>query len=94
MSFAVVLEGMSLVSFFVVLSGGKRLRESGWKVLSLLILLSAVVQVGSVSLVVSLPFFFPWFLFPLLGVGFAYEANDTGISLRQRRQILCGVAAG
>lgn len=58
MSFAVVLQGMSLVSFFVVLSGGKRLRESGWKVLSLLILLSAVVQVGSVSLVVcSLPFY-------------------------------------
>ena len=56
MSFAVVLEGMSLVSFFVVLSGGKRLRESGWKVLSLLILLSAVVQIGSVSLVVFLPF--------------------------------------
>ncbi|PKY06658.1 hypothetical protein P168DRAFT_288580 [Aspergillus campestris IBT 28561] len=43
MSFAVVLEGMSL-----------RLRENGWKVLSLLILLSAVVQVGSVSLVAYL----------------------------------------
>ena len=53
MSFAVVLEGMSVVAYLIILSGGKRLRESGWKVLSLLILLSVVVQVGSVSIVVS-----------------------------------------
>lgn len=57
MSFAVVLEGMSVVAYLIILSGGKRLRESGWKVLSLLILLSVVVQVGSVSIVVGvLPF--------------------------------------
>ncbi|PYH84771.1 hypothetical protein BO82DRAFT_276390 [Aspergillus uvarum CBS 121591] len=53
MSFAVVLEGMSLVAFLIVLSGGKRLRESGWKVLSLFILLSAVVQAASMGIVVS-----------------------------------------
>ncbi|ODM16457.1 hypothetical protein SI65_07964 [Aspergillus cristatus] len=51
MSFAVVLEGISVVSYLIILSGGKRLRESGWKVLSLLIVLGAVVQAGSVSIV-------------------------------------------
>lgn len=54
MSFAVVLEGMSVVAYLIVLSGGKRLRESGWKVLSLLIILSALVQAASMSVVVSL----------------------------------------
>jgi hypothetical protein len=53
MSFAVVLEGMSVVAYLIVLSGGKRLRESGWKVLSLLIVLSAIVQAASMSIVVS-----------------------------------------
>ncbi|KAE8152283.1 hypothetical protein BDV25DRAFT_151428 [Aspergillus avenaceus] len=54
MSFAVVLEGMSLVAFLIILSGGKRLRESGWKVLSLLILLSVIVQACSTSIVAYL----------------------------------------
>ena len=54
MSFAVVLEGMSIVAFLIILSGGKRLRESGWKVLSLLIVLSAIVQAASMSIVVGL----------------------------------------
>ncbi|KAL2822167.1 hypothetical protein BDW59DRAFT_149728 [Aspergillus cavernicola] len=51
MSFAVVLEGMSVVAYLIILSGGKNLRESGWKVLSLLILLSAAVQVACMSIV-------------------------------------------
>ncbi|KAH2006156.1 hypothetical protein KXV52_000676 [Aspergillus fumigatus] len=54
MSFAVVLEGMSVVAYLIVLSGGKRLRESGWKVLSLLIILSALVQAASMSIVAYL----------------------------------------
>ncbi|PYH48982.1 uncharacterized protein BP01DRAFT_353298 [Aspergillus saccharolyticus JOP 1030-1] len=54
MSFAVVLEGMSVVAFLIVLSGGKRLRESGWKILSLFILMSAVVQAGSMGIVAYL----------------------------------------
>jgi hypothetical protein len=52
MSFAIVLEGMSVVAYLIILSGGKRLRESGWKILSLLIVLSAVVQAASMSIVV------------------------------------------
>ncbi|KAA8647152.1 hypothetical protein EYZ11_009565 [Aspergillus tanneri] len=54
MSFAIVLEGMSIVAYVIILSGGKRLRESGWKVLSLLIVLSAAVQAASMSLVAYL----------------------------------------
>lgn len=60
MSFAVVLEGMSVVSYLIILSGGKRLRESGWKVLSLLIVLGAVVQAASVSIVVSPLYLVDW----------------------------------
>ncbi|KAJ5306081.1 hypothetical protein PENANT_c024G00481 [Penicillium antarcticum] len=54
MSFAVVLEGMSVVAYLVILSGGKRLRENGWGVLSLLILTSVVVQAASMSIVAYL----------------------------------------
>ncbi|KAE8375529.1 hypothetical protein BDV26DRAFT_13920 [Aspergillus bertholletiae] len=54
MSFAVVLEGMSIVAYLIILSGGKRLRESGWKILSLLIVLSAAVQAASMSIMAYL----------------------------------------
>lgn len=53
MSFAVVLEGMTIVAYLIILAGGKQLRESGWSVLSLLIMLSAAVQAASMALVVS-----------------------------------------
>ncbi|KAL2868556.1 uncharacterized protein BJX67DRAFT_349791 [Aspergillus lucknowensis] len=54
MSFAVVLEGMAVVAYMIILSGGKQLRESGWKVLSTLILLSAAIQAASMSIVAYL----------------------------------------
>lgn len=53
MSFAVVLEGMTIVAYLIILAGGKQLRESGWGILSLLIMLSAAVQAASMALVVS-----------------------------------------
>jgi hypothetical protein len=53
MSFAVVLEGMSVVAYLIILGGGKRLRENGWRVLSLLIILSAIVQAAGMSIVVG-----------------------------------------
>ncbi|KAL3468571.1 hypothetical protein BJX64DRAFT_8444 [Aspergillus heterothallicus] len=67
MSFALVLEGMSVVAYLIILSGGKRLRESGWKILSLLIVLSAAVQAASMSIVAYLfdneaRFFVGWHL--------------------------------
>lgn len=54
MSLAIVLQGISVVSYLVILSGGKRLRENGWFALSLMIGLSAVVQAAGMSIVVSL----------------------------------------
>lgn len=53
MSFAVVLEGMSIVTYIIILGGGKRLRENGWRILSILIVLSALIQAGGMSIVVS-----------------------------------------
>lgn len=53
MSFAIVLQGMSVVTYLVILSGGKRLRENGWSVLSLMVGLSAIVQAAGMSIVVS-----------------------------------------
>lgn len=53
MSFAVVLEGMSVVAYLIILGGNKALRESGWKILSILIISAAVVQAASMSVVVG-----------------------------------------
>jgi len=53
MSFAVVLQGMSIVTYLVILMGGKRLRENGWRLLSLLIMLSVFLQAASMSVVVG-----------------------------------------
>lgn len=60
MSFAVVLQGMSIVTYMIILGGGKRLRESGWRVLSILIICSAIIQAASMSIVVSQPSLIPW----------------------------------
>lgn len=54
MSFAVVLEGMTLMTYIVILTGGKQMRESGWRVLSLFLVLVALVQCASMALVVGL----------------------------------------
>lgn len=54
MSFAVVLQGISIVTYIVILSGGKRLRENGWGLLSLLIVMSALMQAASMSIVAYL----------------------------------------
>jgi len=67
MSFAVVFEGIAIVAYLVILSGGKQLRESGWAVLSLIIVLSAMAQAASMALVAYLfdnddRFFVGWFL--------------------------------
>lgn len=59
MSFAIVLEGMTIAAFLVLLFGGKQKREAGWGVLCLLVVVSAVVQAGSMSLIVHLPSTYP-----------------------------------
>lgn len=53
MSFAVVLEGMTLAAFAVLLVGGKQKREQGWGVLTILVALAAFVQAIGMALMVS-----------------------------------------
>lgn len=50
MAFALVAELASLVSFLVVLTGGKYMRETGWKVLSSLLGVVALVHVVALSI--------------------------------------------
>jgi hypothetical protein len=52
MSFAAVLELATLVAYVVVLLGGKQKRETGWKMLSFMLLLIGVVQCASMAIVV------------------------------------------
>ena len=54
MSFAVVMEGMTLIAFLVVIAGGKQKRESGWRVLVGLLLLVGMIQCAGMSLIVSI----------------------------------------
>ncbi|KAK2809076.1 hypothetical protein FQN50_004129 [Emmonsiellopsis sp. PD_5] len=51
MSFAVVLEGMTLITYLVILLGGKQARENGWRVLALLLVVVGVVQSAGMGLV-------------------------------------------
>ncbi|KAI9887179.1 MAG: hypothetical protein M1823_001006 [Watsoniomyces obsoletus] len=54
MSFAVVLEGMTLVAYITILAGGRQKRESGWTVLSFLLLLTGCVQCTAMAIVAFL----------------------------------------
>jgi formate hydrogenlyase subunit 3/multisubunit Na+/H+ antiporter MnhD subunit len=53
MSFAVVIEGMTIAAFVILLAGGKQRREAGWGALTVLTLISAVVQAISMALMVG-----------------------------------------
>lgn len=53
MSFAVVLEGLTVVSYLIVIAGSKTLRENGWKALSLVVILGSGVQAACMAIVVS-----------------------------------------
>ena len=55
MSFAVMLEGMTLITYIVILAGGKQKRESGWKILSGLHVLCGALQLAGMAIIVSLP---------------------------------------
>ncbi|KAA8896877.1 hypothetical protein FN846DRAFT_900216 [Sphaerosporella brunnea] len=54
MSFAVVLEGAIILAFITILMGGRTKRESGWKIMSFLLLLVAMMQCTSMALVAYL----------------------------------------
>jgi hypothetical protein len=52
MSFAAVLELVTLVAYVVIILGGKQKRETGWKVLCFILVLVGAVQAASMSIVV------------------------------------------
>ncbi|CAO1603006.1 hypothetical protein XANCAGTX0491_006600 [Xanthoria calcicola] len=54
MSFAVVIEGMTLIAFIVVLVGGKQKREQGWTVVSGLLLLAGLIQCAGMAIIAFL----------------------------------------
>lgn len=59
MSFAVVLEGMTLIAYLLIMLGGKQKRQQGWKVLSGCLVLVGAVQCAGMAIIVSLtPFRF------------------------------------
>lgn len=57
MSFAVVLEGMTLITYVVILAGGMQKRASGWRILSALLLLVGAVQLACMAIMVCHSFF-------------------------------------
>ena len=74
MSFAVVLEGMTIVAFAILLVGGKQKREQGWGVLTILVALAAFVQAIGMALMVS-----------VVTLLYMLEAYDlTGLFVRKR----------
>lgn len=52
MSFAVVLEGMTIAAFIVLLVGGKQKREQGWGFMATMAGLAGLVQAIGGSIVV------------------------------------------
>ena len=52
MSFTVVLEGMTLITYIVFLIGGKQKRESGWKILAGLHFLCGSVECAGMAIIV------------------------------------------
>jgi hypothetical protein len=54
MSFAVVMEGVTIIAFVLMIAGGKQKRESGWKILSGLLALVALIQCAAMALVAYL----------------------------------------
>lgn len=53
-SFATILCLASLVSFIVILSGGKYKRETGWPFVGVMLTLVAAVEFAIISIVVSI----------------------------------------
>lgn len=52
-SFATIVELATLITFFVVMAGGKYKRETGWKLISCFLIADAIVEFASMGIVVS-----------------------------------------
>ena len=53
MSFGVVMEGMTAISYIVIIAGGKQKRESGWHILAGLHVIVGVLLGAALSIIVS-----------------------------------------
>ncbi|KIN06413.1 hypothetical protein OIDMADRAFT_17303 [Oidiodendron maius Zn] len=54
MSAAALFELVTLVAFFILITGGKQKRESGWRVMSFLLVLVGILQCASMAIVAYL----------------------------------------
>ena len=55
MSLATVMELVTVVGFAIVMAGGRMKRQSGWRVLCVMLGVVAALQLGAISAVVSCP---------------------------------------
>ena len=53
MSFAVVMEGMTVIAYAVIMAGGKQKRVGGWKILAGFHVLVGVLLGTAMSIIVS-----------------------------------------
>ncbi|KAI1845136.1 hypothetical protein JX265_002779 [Neoarthrinium moseri] len=72
MSFATIVELATLVSFLVVMAGGKYKREDGWKLIGGLLLADAVVEFAGMGLVAYLFNHDEQFAVPGWGLGWSW----------------------
>lgn len=85
MSFAVVLEGMTLAAFAILLVGGKQKREQGWGVLTILVALAAFAQAIGMALMVREA---------VSAAGTHGLIISTGLFVRKRREVLLRMVSG
>lgn len=86
MSFAAVLDLVTLVAYMVIILGGRQKREVGWKVMVVLLMVVAVAQCASMAIVAYLfdnddRFFVGWKLdtgFVLCTVSWSIAALSAG----------------
>lgn len=57
MNVGAVMEFVTVIAFVVILMGGKQKREGGWRILSFLLVIVAVLQCAGMAIVVSLPIY-------------------------------------
>lgn len=53
-SFATIVELATLITFLVVMAGGKYKRETGWKLIGCFLLADAVVEFASMGIIVRI----------------------------------------
>ena len=79
MSFAVVMEGMTLIAYIVMMLGGKQKREQGWRILSGFHVIIAILLGAGMSIIVCDGTFAigkRWVLLTGPGQAYLYDHDD------------------